>query len=95
AEAHAGQLTRAADHADLVLQRILSGEQALESATGDFSDDGEADLKWAVEIETPSETQTEGLQAVIVTVVWTAPQGERSLQITRWVFVDPLAGGVR
>jgi Tfp pilus assembly protein PilV len=95
AEAHAGQMTRAADHADLVLQRILSGEQALEAASGDFSDEGAADLRWEVEVDTPTETQTEGLQSVTVGVGWTAPGGERSLSVTRWIFVDPLAGGVR
>lgn len=95
AEAYAGQLTRATDHADLVLQRILSGEQALEAGSGDFSDQGSEDLRWEVAIDTPTETQTEGLQAITVAVGWTAPGGERSLSVTRWIFVDPLAGGVR
>lgn len=95
AEAHAGQLTRAADHADLVLQRLISGEQDLEAASGDFSDEGYEDLRWEVEIDTPTETQTEGLQAITVVVAWNSPAGERTLSVKRWIFVDPLAGGVR
>lgn len=95
AEAHAGEITRAADHIDLVFQRLLSGELALENAVGDFSDDGASELRWAVEVDTPTETQTEGLQSLRVTVFWTAVQGERQLSALRWIFIDPLQGGVR
>lgn len=95
AESHAGQLTRAADHADLILQRMVSGELALESSVGDFSEEGAADLRYLVEVDTPPETQTEGVQVIRVTVAWDAVQGERTLTVSRWIFLDPLQGGVR
>lgn len=95
AEAHAGQITRAADHVDLVFQRLLSGELPLETSVGDFTDDGSSELRWAVEVDIPSETQTEGLQSLRVTVFWDAVGGERQMSFVRWIFVDPLQGGVR
>jgi prepilin-type N-terminal cleavage/methylation domain-containing protein len=95
AEAYAADLTRAADHVDLVLARLESQELSLETASGDFSEDGEDDLTWEVEVDTPQDVQTEGLNEVTVTVRWSRYEQERDLSVVRWVFLDPLQGGVR
>jgi len=91
-ESYAGEVTRAADHADLVIARLGSLILPLEDARGDFEEDGSPDLRWAVEMGT---TEVEALQSVTVTISWTSRGVERELTIERWIFVDPLLGGIR
>lgn len=95
AEAYAADLTRAADFADVILARIESQELALEAASGDFTDDGDADVAWQVELDSPQDVQTEGLQILAVRIVWERYGVERDFLVERWIFSDPQAGGVR
>ncbi len=89
AEAYAGDLARAADHLELLLARLESGELELQSAEGDFAEDGAADLAWAVDV-TPGDL--EGLQVATVAVAWTRYGTPRELVCQRTFFVDPLSG---
>ncbi|MGE0710177.1 MAG: hypothetical protein AB7N76_07550 [Planctomycetota bacterium] len=95
AESYADDLTRAADHVDLLLARLESQELAIEDASGDFGDDGADDLFWEVAVTAPQDVQLEGLQEVRVTVRWLRYSSEQELSIVRWMFLDPQQGGVR
>lgn len=95
AESYADDLSRAADHAELVMTRLESQELALENQTSDFSDDGRADLSYEVEVNNPQDVQTEGLSEVTIRIRWIRYNQERTFELVRWVFVDPQAGGVR
>ena len=92
AEAYAGNLVRAADHAQLVLARVESGILPIEGAAGDFTDDGVTDLFWELEVDN---TEVEGLQVLTVTIVWLSQGVERDFTVERQIFVDPLVGGIR
>lgn len=92
ADGHAGDLSRAAHHVELLLARLESDELPLEASAGDFAADGAPDLRWEVAV---ASTQTEGLQEVTATVRWDTPAGERDLEVVRWIFVDPEVGGVQ
>lgn len=91
-EAYAGNLVRAADHVELVLARLQSGVLALESADGDFAEDGDADMLWEVTVDN---TDVEGLQVMTVVVRWESQGVARDMTVEREIFVDPLVGGVR
>lgn len=89
AEAYAASVSRAVDHADLVLGRLESGELLLEDASGDFSEDGAPELTWSIKIDT---TDTANLSVAEVTVTWTLHNVQRDLVLERMVFVDPEEG---
>ena len=89
AETYAEDRWLAADHADLLLARLESGELLLEDTAGTFAEDGTPQLSWQVEVTT---TDVEGLQAATVTVRWTTHGVEREFAVERWFFVDPQAG---
>ena len=91
-EAYAGNLTRAADHVELIMGRLESGVLALEDADGDFSEDGAPDLTWEVRLDN---TEIEGLQVAAVTVRWESQGVDRDFTVLRDFFVDPLVGGVQ
>ncbi|HBP23144.1 MAG TPA: hypothetical protein DEA08_35900 [Planctomycetes bacterium] len=95
AESFADDLSRAADHAELVMTRLESQELALENQSSDFTDDGQPDLAYEVEVNNPQDVQTEGLSEITVRVSWVRYNQERTFELVRWVFVDPQAGGVR
>ena len=92
AEAYAGNLVRAADHAQLVLTRVESGILPIEAAAGDFTDEGHTDLFWELDVEN---TVVEGLQVLTVTIVWVSQGVERDYTVERQIFIDPLIGGTR
>jgi Tfp pilus assembly protein PilV len=92
AEGYAGNLVRAADHAQLVLARVESGILPIQSAAGDFTDEGYTDLFWELEVDN---TEVEGLQVLTVTIVWVSQGVEREFTVERQLFVDPLLGGIR
>lgn len=91
-EAYAGNLSRAADHIELIMGRLESGVLLLENAEGDFSEDGAPDLTWDVRMDN---TEVEGLQVATVTVYWESQGVQRDFSVPREFFVDPLIGGVR
>jgi len=88
-EGYAGGLTRATDHAELILTRLESGELELDAAEGDFEEEGVPELSWKVEVDT---TELENLSLVSVTIVYPLHGQERELSVKRWVYTDPLAG---
>lgn len=95
AESYADDLSRAADHAELVMTRLESQELALENQSSDFADDGQPDLSYDVEVYNPQDVQTEGLSEITITIRWTRYNQERTFELVRWVFIDPQAGGVQ
>ena len=89
ADVHAEDLTRAADHLELLLARVESKVVPLEAARGDFNADGAPELRWEL-VVAPGER--EGLTDVRATVTWTRWGQERELAVSRLIFVDPAAG---
>lgn len=101
ADAHADDLARAADGLEHLLARLESGELPLEESAGVLEGQGESwgtsepgapQLQWELAL---SPTDVEGLQEARLTVFWARQGAEHDLSATRWVFVDPLSGGVQ
>lgn len=94
AEAYAADLDRAASHVQLLAARIDSGELELSDARGTFEAEGADDVSW--EITTANaDTDVSGLTSYTITIRWTRQGVQRDLSVERWVFVDPLVGGVQ
>lgn len=89
ADVYAEDLTRAADHLELLLSRVEGEVLPRESAKGDFTADGAPELRWEL-VVTPGDR--EGLTDVRAIVTWTRWSQERELSVSRLVFVDPQAG---
>ncbi len=89
AEAYSDDLVRAADHLDLLLARLESGELELSDDVGDLAEDGAPDLIWTVEV---GAGDLEGLQVARVTVGWRRHGVDRELVCERAFFIDPQAG---
>ena len=81
----ADRLSTAGRLASDVMARIESGElSALESESGDFSEDGEPDFFFETQTQAVHEA---GLREVLVEIVWEEPAGIRSLELSRYIFV--------
>ncbi|MBX3467810.1 MAG: hypothetical protein KF878_13075 [Planctomycetes bacterium] len=89
AEAHAGDLSLAATHLELLLGRVEAGVLPLSNAEGTFEEDGAADLRWSV-VVTPGER--EGLTDALLTVRWTRLGLERELSVSRLIYIEPETG---
>ena len=86
----AGELELAADLMEGLLAQLSSGEVELSSGSGTFDDVGYPEVRWSVEVD-PGEI--EGLVEARCAVLWTSTTGERSLELQRSYFLDPIAGG--
>ncbi|MEZ6187026.1 MAG: prepilin-type N-terminal cleavage/methylation domain-containing protein [Planctomycetota bacterium] len=89
-DGRAGEMEQAADLMEVLLAQLGSGELELSSQSGDFADQGYAEVRWALQVD-PG--QLEGLVETTCTVSWTTPAGDRSFEVQRSFFLDPLAGG--
>ncbi len=85
-EVNADLKVKAARFVELQLGRIESGALPLESAAGDFTEEGAPEFTWTVEV---TEADQSNLSQVTVSVLWTEQGEPRDLDAVRLIFTDP------
>jgi type II secretory pathway pseudopilin PulG len=86
ADIRADNMIRVARLLDLQVNRLEGGVLPIQAATGDFSDDGEADVTWNLAVDT---TDTANLQQVTITATWIEHGEPHDLDVVRLMYTDP------
>lgn len=86
AEMNADNKVKAARLLEVTLGRLEGGVLGAQSASGDFTEDGEPDFRWSTDA---ADTDTANLQQVTVTITWVEHGDEHTIDAVRLVYTDP------
>src|SRR5437868_5750844 len=74
--------------ADLVLGRVEGGVLPLQSQTGNFQDDNDANINWTVVAEPAN---IANLEQITITIDWVKNNNTRTFEVIRLIYQDPNA----